>query len=406
MTPPVPPRIAFATPAWPPSRTQNGIATYVGFLRAGLAAHGAPSAAIAGDWADDGDPLAVPSVHGTGLPFVRRCRRALARRLHADGGLSFAIADGIALAAQRLARRWSFDAIEIEESFGIAAALPRSLPPVIVRLHGPWFLTGAASGVPADEAFRTRVAAEWRGMQRAAIVTAPTQALLDAVRTQYGALPARTAVVPNPGPSPATDGWSPGTSRRIVHVGRFERLKGSDVVLDAFASLASRFPDAELAIVGPDLGMRMADGSLANYDAFVRARGYPAAVTARIRFHGPMPPAEVTALRRASAISVVASRYENFPMTVLEAMADGCPLVATAVGGIPEMLRDGHTARLCPAGDAAALAAALADVLGNPTAAAERAAAARADYAQRFTPDAVAARMLALYRDLLPAARS
>ena len=161
------------------------------------------------------------------------------------------------------------------------------------------------------------------------------------MRAHYGALPPRTAVIPNPGPRPPAVGWQAGASRRIVHVGRFERLKGSDVVLDAFAALAPRFPDVELAIVGPDLGMLRADGSLATFDEFLQARGYPAAVTARIRFHGALPTAEVAALRRTAAVTVVASRYENFPMTVLEAMADGCPLVATAVGGIPEMARDG-----------------------------------------------------------------
>ena len=67
-------------------------------------------------------------------------------------------------------------------------------------------------------------------------------------------------------------------------------------------------------------------------------------MTARIRFHGTLPPPEVTALRRTAAVTVVASRYENFPMTVPEAMADGCPLVATAVGDIPEMRRWRHGA--------------------------------------------------------------
>lgn len=406
MTPAAPlPRIAYVTPGWPPARTQNGIATYVGFVREGLAALGAPSAAIAGDWADDGDPLAVPTAHGPGLPLLHRCRRALARRLRADGGRSFVVADGIALAARRLAQRWPFDALEVEESFGIAAALPRGLPPVIVRLHGPWFLTGAASGLPDDAVFRHRLAAEWRGMQRAIAVSAPTQALLDAVRAHYGALPKRAAVIPNPGPRPDAAGWQAGASRRIVHVGRFERLKGSDVVLDAFAALAPRFPDAELAIVGPDLGMRRPDGSMATFAEFLQSRGYPTAVTARIRFHGALPPKEVATLRRTAAVTVVASRYENFPMTVLEAMADGCPLVATAVGGIPEMVRDGDTARLCPAGDAPALAAALAETLADPAAAAARGARARADYARRFTPEAVAAQMLAFYRDVLPPRR-
>jgi glycosyltransferase involved in cell wall biosynthesis len=393
------PRIAFAAPAWPPGRAQNGIVTYVEHMRAGLLARGVPSAVLASDCGPTDDPLVAAAVHGRDLPLAGRIRRALARRLADDGGVSFGIADGLARAARTLSRTWPFDAIEVEESFGIAAELPRRTP-VIVRLHGPWFLTGGASGAADDAAFRTRVAREWRGMQRAVAVSAPSQTLLDAVCARYGALPPRATVVPNPGPPLPAQAWAPTGSQRLLHVGRFERLKGSDLVLDAFAAIAARFPAAELTVVGPDLGMRMPDGHKASFAEFVAARGYPATVAARIRFLGPQPPDEVAALRRASALCVVASRYENFPMTVLEAMADGCPLVATAVGGIPEMLRDGDTARLV-APDAAALATAFAALLADPAAAAACGARARADYARRFTPAAVAERMLAFYREVL-----
>ena len=61
--------------------------------------------------------------------------------------------------------------------------------------------------------------------------------------------------------------------------------------------------------------------------------------------------------------------------------------------------------RLCPARDAPALAAALAEALADPQGAAERGARARADYARRFTPEAVAAQMLTVHRDVLPPRR-
>lgn len=75
-------------------------------------------------------------------------------------------------------------------------------------------------------------------------------------------------------------------------------------------------------------------------------------------------------LDRAS-LFVLSSRSEGLPMAVLEAMAAGLPVVATAVGGIPEVVRDGSSGLLAPPGDAAALGSALAELASNP----ERAAA-------------------------------
>lgn len=394
-------RIAFVTPAWPASRTQNGIATYVGAMRRGLADLGVASAAIAWDCEPGGDPDVLPHARGRALPWRVRLRTALLARLPGGRGLGTVVADGIAEAARTLDRRAPLAAIEIEESFGIPALLADRAPaPVVVRLHGPWFLTGAASGAASDAVFHRRVAAEWRGMQRAAAVIAPTRALLAAVEQRHGAPLQHAVVLPNPGPSAApTPPWRPGSGRRIAHIGRFERLKGSDVVLAAFAELAGRDPEVALDLVGPDLGMRGADGGRVDFPRYLDSLGLDGAVARRIRWHGPLPPADVAAVRRAASLVVVASRYETFPMTVLEAMADGCPLVATSVGGIPEMVDDGVEASLVPPGDAPALAAAWARLLAAPAAAAALGAAARARFDAQFAATAVARRVAAFYAE-------
>ena len=70
-------------------------------------------------------------------------------------------------------------------------------------------------------------------------------------------------------------------------------------------------------------------------------------------------------LFRAADASLLPSAWENFPHTVVEALAVGCPVIATAVGGVPEVVRDGENGLLVAPGDPAALAAAISRFFGD-----------------------------------------
>ncbi len=80
----------------------------------------------------------------------------------------------------------------------------------------------------------------------------------------------------------------------------------------------------------------------------------------RVSFLGSIPRGQVLRLFRAADASVLSSAWENFPHTVVEALAVGCPVIATAVGGVPEVVRDGENGLLVPSGDPAALGVAIA----------------------------------------------
>ena len=93
--------------------------------------------------------------------------------------------------------------------------------------------------------------------------------------------------------------------------------------------------------------------------AALEGRAAELGLEGRVRFLGSVPRATVLRLFRAADASVLPSSWENFPHTVVESLAVGCPVIATAVGGVPEVVRDGENGLLVAPNDPAALAAAI-----------------------------------------------
>jgi len=149
----------------------------------------------------------------------------------------------------------------------------------------------------------------------------------------------------------------------LVTVCRLVPWKGVDQLVDALAGL----PGARLVVVG--------DGPLrAELEARARAGG----VEGRVLFTGSLSHGQVRAVLRQAQVFVLNSSYEGLPHVVLEAMAEGVPVVATDAGGTGEVVRHGETGLLVRVGEPADLQAAVRRVLGEPaTAAALREGAAR-----------------------------
>lgn len=136
----------------------------------------------------------------------------------------------------------------------------------------------------------------------------------------------------------------------LAFAGRINPQKALDVLLDALAQVEG--PSLALAGDGPELAR------LERYAAELRLDG-------RVRFLGARSRAEVLELFRAADAAVLTSAWENFPHTVVEALAVGTPVVGTAVGGVAEIVRDGENGLLVPPGDPAAFAEALRRFLGD-----------------------------------------
>jgi glycosyltransferase involved in cell wall biosynthesis len=111
------------------------------------------------------------------------------------------------------------------------------------------------------------------------------------------------------------------------------------------------------------------------------------------RFLGPLPRAEVLELFRAGDASLLSSSWENFPHGVVESLAAGTPVVATRVGGVPEVVHDGENGLLVEPGDVAALEAAIRRLFTEPGLL-ERLRAAAVPSIADYSADAVYGRLL------------
>jgi glycosyltransferase involved in cell wall biosynthesis len=110
-------------------------------------------------------------------------------------------------------------------------------------------------------------------------------------------------------------------------------------------------------------------------------------VADRVRFLGAQDRTTVLELFHAADAALLSSRWENFPHSAVEALAVGTPVVATRVGGVPEIVRDGENGLLVPADDSASLAAAITEILQPGVR--ERLAAAAPASVERFAADRI-----------------
>lgn len=166
---------------------------------------------------------------------------------------------------------------------------------------------------------------------------------------------------------PGVDGalFHPNRTRRertVLYVGRVERTsrwKGLHVLVAALPRLRELVPDVRLGIVG--------DGDDVET---LQKQAAELGVADLVDWHGRVAHDELPAYYRRAGVTVLPSltESESFGMTLAEALACGCPVVGSDVGGIPFVVRDGVDGRLVPPGDATALAEGLAGVLDDPMA--------------------------------------
>ncbi len=253
--------------------------------------------------------------------------------------------------------------------------------PVIFTAHG-WAFT---EGVPRTR--RTVYALAERLMSRLAdhIITVSEYDRRLALDYRI-ALPNKITCIHNGVPDLlAVSASTPQPARgpvRIVMLGRFAAQKDHASLLHALAGLRAEPWRLDLAGDGPD-------------QASVEALAADLGLACRVRLLGHRD--EIADLLRQSEILALISRWEGLPYSVLEAMSAGLPVIASAVGGVPEALIDGETGILVPRDDVAALRGALASLISDPERRRRLGTAARRRYERAFRFERMLSETLAIY---------
>jgi glycosyltransferase involved in cell wall biosynthesis len=186
-------------------------------------------------------------------------------------------------------------------------------------------------------------------LRRAVSIVVPS-AYQAGIATGWGLDPGRIHVLTNPAPPPREvepERLDPGT---FVFVGRLTRAKALGTAIDAI----SQVPEARLVLVG--------DGP---ERAELERRTNGSAAAGRIEFRGAQSRDDALEVVAGATAALLSSDYENLPHSAVEALSVGVPVVATAVGGVPEVVHDGENGLLVPPGKPDELASAIRRVLGE-----------------------------------------
>jgi glycosyltransferase involved in cell wall biosynthesis len=174
----------------------------------------------------------------------------------------------------------------------------------------------------------------------------------------------------------------------VLFLGRLEAEKGVFELVDAVAAARAAVPDLRLVCAG--------SGDRAPLLQHAQRHGIADAV----KFTGWVGPSGKRVLLDSAAVLALPSYAEGMPMSLLEAMAAGVPVVAAAVGGVPEVVADGVSGFLVAPGDGATLSRLLRKLLVDRELGARVGAAGRATVQARFAPDKALALLEQVYADL------
>lgn len=179
----------------------------------------------------------------------------------------------------------------------------------------------------------------------------------------------------------------------FVNVGRISAQKNYGMLLKCFARVAEKVPDSHLVIAG--------SGELEP-----ELRQQVMAMDARRNVHVLGARDDIPDLLAASDVYVLTSAWEGNPLSVMEAMSAGKAVVCTAVGGVPELVQDGVTGRLVPAGDAEAFTGAMLDLARDPGVRHRLGGHAAQEAERRFDVSVTVKSYADLYLHLLDSAKS
>lgn len=332
----------------------------------------------------------VDSVEGVPVLYPRKLTLPGARLGHRNAD---AMLWAVARPLRRVHERWPFDVIHahmlVPDGWAAARAGAALGVPAVATAHRADVLDVPARGPRS----RARVAEAVAALDQVCAVSAAiggAAAALDTPRRPVEIVPngADTRVfVPRPAAQARARLGLPQDGPVVSYVGKLVPRKGVDTLVEAMGLLARR-PEGAPLLVAAGVGEER---------PALERRAAELGVVDRVRFVGKVAHDDVGWWMAAGDVFVLPSLSEGLPTVVCEAMNVGRPVVATAVDGTPEIVRDGQTGLLVPPSDPEALAGALGRVLGEPGLAARMGEEALRVGRAEYTWHANARRMTAIY---------
>lgn len=385
--------ICFISQEYPPETGWGGIGSYTHEMAHGLSRKGHEVTVIAR--AEAGEHITAD-----GGVTVHRIRpapewqrvRGMWRLQRVWPGFAWAAACRL----RSIHGRFPVDIVEAAEARGDSEFVPllQRRIPTVVRLHTAWTFVDRLNHVSPTRLKQWVYWQERFAIQTARAVTSPSQAMVDLTESWVPLNRGRVYVVPNP---VDVSTFSPGCEERreVVFVGRLERRKGISILAETLPNVLGRCPDVSFRFIGADStderGQSWRERLLEGVPVSERDRVHFARVSREDLVH----------YYRSAAVCIVPSIWENFPYSLLEAMACGTPTIVSAAGGLPEIVEDGVSGLLVPPADSSALCDAICSLLADRELREEMGQNARKSAVERFSVERVIPRMVETYRQIL-----
>ena len=388
--------LGFVSQGYPPQEPA-GIARYTHALAEGLAARGHEVHVFTRH-------EQLPQTSFEGNVWVHRSPGAIEPELHAieEGPIRWACGRMAAVHQdiQRVGGRHPFDLIQTPnwDSEGLMVACDDSYRTIVSLQTTAKIMQKVNPEIWNTRAVDRQIALERTHLRQARDIHALSSSVREHAIADYGVDPeqVRIHVIPLGLPDRGHQHrrMRADDKVRILFVGRLEPRKGIDLLLAAMPSLLARFPNLEFRIVGEDLG---GDSLGSSYAALFR-HGCPPEHLDRCQFLGKVSEPVLYHEYANADVFCAPLRYESFGLILVEAMMFSLPCIGGRIGGMSEILRDGHDGFLVGTDDHAELAERLATLASDPALRQRMGAAARSRYEAEFVQEAMVQRLEHLYQ--------
>ena len=289
----------------------------------------------------------------------------------------------LARTIEAIHKRDGFDLVELPEVFITRNFLGRV--PYVIRLHSSAWTWRRMLQEPSGLSDLIEIWMERHTLCRANGISSPSVRLAEYICAECGVGSRQIHIIPYP---VDVSLFAPTRERAplVLFVGRVEKRKGAHVLMRAIPKIWMQHPECEFVFIGSICDDVKAEAAV---------------MSPRVRFLGPREHAELVRWYQQASVFVAPSLWDNSPNTIYEAMACGTTVVASCVGGVPELVDDGVTGLLVPPGDSAALAEAILALLDDPALRERMGQHAREKAVAEYSVDKILAKTLDFYQRAL-----